>query len=170
MFVIVISLNFINQTQAQSSDPTVSLVVTPSGVKQGDTTTLIATLSNPGNRLIEGNDVTFLFWYDGSPSGATNLGTLKFDTSGVATFVFSTYSWHVPAGSTLIFRADFRTDIPADGYWHSYSSNTASLSVGPTLEAPEYPLGAILALIACFGAFIIFKKTRTSSSSKFMKL
>jgi hypothetical protein len=82
-----------------------------------------------------------------------------YDTStGVFTATFT-----VPTGS---FGAHTVTFLEINGDDELTTTASASFTIGAIVSTPEYPLGALIGLIACFLGFAIFAKRKSFPTIK----
>lgn len=88
---------------------------------------------------------------------------------GKATFQFVPSDYGGIPGSTVYFKAVFH-GIGEDNKYESYygyqpsESEVQPLELGPSAVVPEYALGGLFALVACFAGFETFKQIKKNKS------
>ncbi len=143
-------------------NPTVlSLDCSPTSIAPDGYTTVTATLTSNGNGLY--HEVIDFYYKVGSGDWTYFFSDYTY-SNGQAALGFQPSYHSVPTGSTVYFKAVFGGD-------YYYAASEAQASNGVTVNpvgfvAPEYPFGAIVALIACFVAFTVYTKQKTPPSAK----
>jgi hypothetical protein len=69
-----------------------------------------------------------------------------------------TATGNVPSGQTSGGHAITFFEADPDPPYSIITSASATFTITLTLPLPEYPLGALLSLLACFGTFVLYNK------------
>jgi len=141
-----ITANFATATQ----NPThLTVQCIPAEVGLNQKTTIIGFLTDKNNNPLVGRAIIFTWSPVANSLGWTGIGQVTTDAKGYYQFTWSTT---IPIGSYFVM-AQFEGDT-------TYRCNSAVASNSDTslTVVPEYALGALLALGACFASFLIFKK------------
>ena len=146
-----ITANFATATQ----NPThLTVQCIPGEVGLNQQTTISGFLTDKNNHGLFGKTIFFTWSPVANSLGWTGIGQATTDANGHYTFTWTT---NIPIGSYFVM-AQFEGDT-------TYRCNSAVASNGDTsiTVVPEYALGALLALGACFASFVAFKKRSSLS-------
>jgi hypothetical protein len=107
---------------------------------------------------------------DGNGNGFVSGGISEVRTDGSVTpltsGVYATLTFNIVGqGNSNIALANGIASNPDNPIVNTPTTTTsATITVGSALSLPEYPMGAILALTACFAAFVAFAAVKTRIS------
>jgi hypothetical protein len=150
-----ITANFDKATFWRTTHLTVSCPTTETGLNQ--IVTLSGILTNKDNQPIDGKEITLSYCPTENSYGWTTIGTATTSQDGAYELEWTT---NMPLGSYFVM-AKFDGDLTYRDSNAIASNTEASLTV-----VPEYFLGGLAALGACFGGLIVFRKRNSLSHFK----
>jgi hypothetical protein len=159
--------NYYRQSEASSGSLTVNFHATaidfsfsPHQMAATETVTLTATLlyeeSSGVSYGVPDEEIVFRYSLSEYPDWQSADGfASQTNGDGIAEYEFIPADYYVPPGSNVYFKAFFAGDF---GYLPSEYEEYQPLELAPASVVPEYTLGGLIALAACFAAFAAFRQ------------
>jgi hypothetical protein len=169
LLCLLVSLCALNQVKAngQTTETFLTINLDPLSIKVTESATITVWVEypiSPGESGTvgpdEGNPARTIDFYYRSDAAASQdylpgPQDVPIGPDGSTVWVFHPEDWGIGEGESVEFGAVFEGDEPYLGS-ENYVSNP--LYIVPTQVVPEYALGGLLALAACFAGFLAFKK------------